>query len=466
VSQGYEETLPPWMVWGNFGAENIGVLGAHVVGPPPPGPAGLWTQLPAATPPLDNSPVPNPVLPADSFENEVMPPVIFTPPGPPVIFTPTPPQYPEQAGPPEINYPGPPVIFEPGPPAPQFEGPPEVYGPGPPEMFEPGPPVTTHPGPPVFFERWPNTGLPIPGGSAPNPLRLVDGIAGGFPPIAVMGPVLREIVRQVIRRIRTRPVRPPVRRRRQIEQPPSWPRRPRRYGEPTPAPRRAQPPRIPRQTPGEPEWTSPYPQIETRPVPLPPASPSVPREVPRFPAPSTSPAPPVPPSGEPPWRIASPPNPATAPSPVPAPPFGQPAPSRRSSRARVPGGSPTSWPLNLPGLLLGSAALSLLQRNRAASSSFPLQWVSPSPTPAPGSLPSPFPSVVPSPLTQPGALPLTGFNANPLPFAQAETARDRCHCPKPKRKKARKCGVRGNVVWQSGPKKGQLAGTRCVTWRD
>lgn len=318
-----------------------------------------------------------------------------------------------------------------------------------------GPPMQPEwPGPPVIF--------------GPGPPRLQ--LDGGFPGTAVVGPLMREVLRQVVRRIvRTRPR--PIRRRRRIEEPPTWPRRPRRYGEPTPAPRRAQPPRIPRQTPGEPEWTSPYPQIEVPRVPLPPPAIEVPRPLPES-APARFPAPPVPPTpGGPTWPVSVPPT-LPAPQSVPGAAPGAPAtPATRTSTTPRP--RTTSWPLQNPGALIAGAALSLLLRDRnAAPLRFPLQWGSPSPAPTPAPSPSPFPSGVPSPFPLPGVptvtaplpSPLTGLNTSALPFAQTEAARDRCHCPKPKKGKRRKCRVRVGVVWKSGPRKGQDAGTRCLSF--
>jgi hypothetical protein len=84
----------------------------------------------------------------------------------------------------------------------------------------------------------------------------------------------------------------------------------------------------------------------------------------------------------------------------------------------------------------------------------------------------PRPTTGSDPLTPPtptsSSSPLTGLNATSASFPPTRTpTRTRtkeCRCddrPK-KRKKPRECLARGDLVWSSGPKKGQSAGSRCL----
>lgn len=69
----------------------------------------------------------------------------------------------------------------------------------------------------------------------------------------------------------------------------------------------------------------------------------------------------------------------------------------------------------------------------------------------------------------PGIDPLTPIRSQPVPLpsgsgsTRTPSLNDYCKQEaKKKREKRRKCRVRGNVVWSSGSKKGQLAGTKCM----
>jgi hypothetical protein len=72
------------------------------------------------------------------------------------------------------------------------------------------------------------------------------------------------------------------------------------------------------------------------------------------------------------------------------------------------------------------------------------------------------------PLTTPRGL--TSFQPQVLgsapPRVRTRQRTKQCECDEPKRKrqKRRKCRTRVGVVWASGPKKGQPAGTRCTQW--
>jgi hypothetical protein len=107
-----------------------------------------------------------------------------------------------------------------------------------------------------------------------------------------------------------------------------------------------------------------------------------------------------------------------------------------------------------------------------SSPPFPTPAPTPTPTlpqPSPPTLAHPSPPFT-DPLTQNPSL--TGFNPQLLgsaPPATRTPSRSReCQCdPKPKKKKQRrKCAVRGDVVWASGPNKGKRAGSRCITFED
>lgn len=80
-----------------------------------------------------------------------------------------------------------------------------------------------------------------------------------------------------------------------------------------------------------------------------------------------------------------------------------------------------------------------------------------------------LPRFASTPLTGLGTLTLTSDPPAPIPPATM-TAEDQCNCDnrgqQRKRKKPRKCLTRANVIWASGPKKGQFAGSRCVKFED
>lgn len=261
-------------------------------------------------------------------------------------------------------------------------------------------------------------------------------------------------------RPRPKPTTPRVRPRRGTPREPFvWPRRRRRADEPlrrsTPAPKPGIKV-IPRVIPGfPPDWTSPFPRLPRReqplPVPIPRTpTPEVPRPAPTMPVPPAPPiivipGPTVPqpiplPPGEtrtpPPPRPAGPPRRAPAPRTTPAPfrwPFTWPFRSP-SSPQRFPRFAPETPPLNRPG-----------------------EEIAPDPLP----LPSPVSPISPAPLpapSQPISQPLTQLQPSPLSSPATE------RCPQPTKRKRRKCRNRAAVRWAGGPKKGQLAGTRCYAF--
>lgn len=183
--------------------------------------------------------------------------------------------------------------------------------------------------------------------------------------------------------------------------------------------------------------------------PLPPMpSPSIPP--PSFPQPETS------------WPAPIPsPMPLPMPLPLPSPPVTgrQPRPSTPSTTSTGPASATPPW-------------WQLISRTipRAASRTRSFTWPSVSGLTSSPSWPSPSqPSAsgAPSPATTTGAQPsarqLTEFQRSGLTSTPTQTRERRCEC-KPKRKKARKCRTRLQVVWKSGPNKGKAAGTRCASW--
>lgn len=130
----------------------------------------------------------------------------------------------------------------------------------------------------------------------------------------------------------------------------------------------------------------------------------------------------------------------------------QPAPMGRVSAGGTGAGRRFPWPA------LGLLAPLL----RSGSSSSTVSTLT-----MPRSFPPSVPPSQPAPQAPPNFPPGGGGGltpSNPV-GARLPTERSRCRCEKckkPKRSKPRKCLERANVVWQSGSKKGALAGTRCV----
>lgn len=164
---------------------------------------------------------------------------------------------------------------------------------------------------------------------------------------------------------------------------------------------------------------------ETQPIPLPqPRAERVDRpERLTLPQPSGPTLPPRLPPAETPWPMPSPdafPTPTPGPQAQPAPvyppvprgaPWPRPASSPRTRRAT----QPQPWPFVLPFVLP-----SLVPQPWPATQPFAQPFAQPAPTPAPTPTPAPAPD------------PLTGLNADPLPFArlnpEANQDEDRCRC--------------------------------------
>lgn len=180
---------------------------------------------------------------------------------------------------------------------------------------------------------------------------------------------------------------------------------------------------------------------------------------------------PFPPTQEPsPWPIATPtPSPVNTPSST-----GQPTTGTGSSTTTTP--APTAPPAasSVPWWNLLSAAVQSRARRQRASLGATNYLTTPSPTqtsqPTTSGTPTTSTPSAPSTPISPTE-PLTSINtraANSAPPRQRTRTRTReCHCdPKPKRRKpARECNARGQLVWASGPKKGRPAGSRCVSFK-
>ena len=201
---------------------------------------------------------------------------------------------------------------------------------------------------------------------------------------------------------------------------------------------------------------------------------SMPRPAPDFPIPTPAPT------------IELPPVIVEAPAPVPIPtptPTSSPTPTPRPtpSSARVP--QPTSSPSSPPWWSILSSAIPSSARSRMTVPSSRL-FVNPfastagmtntltQPTTATSSLPgSPSPTTGTS--SMPSSSSLTGFNTSllgstpPRIPTQTRTAEEEpCRCKPKRKKKDRKCRAKAPLRWAGGPKKGQLAGNRCISWED
>jgi hypothetical protein len=202
-----------------------------------------------------------------------------------------------------------------------------------------------------------------------------------------------------------------------------------------------------------------------------------------------SPPPPVPPPSSPETRTL-PPRPDPMPRlPVPSPevtwppstaPLPPPTPGPTTPSTPAPGtmSGPTASPVGQPGLPPALAIvlplLPLLMPRSQNVTPRALEWPGTvslaEPLPAPGPLPlepSGSPSELPSPL--PGPASFTPFGPS-LTTLKTSALRSRddcppCKCHKPKRSKRRKCLTRADVVWASGAKKGQKAGSRCTSFQ-
>lgn len=124
-------------------------------------------------------------------------------------------------------------------------------------------------------------------------------------------------------------------------------------------------------------------------------------------------------------------------------------------RAQVPG-QRAGGPLALPSVRAVISALGALSVRQILGPSAPR-------TVTPGSAPLPTPTPVPAPAPGPGGPPFQ----TPVQSAVSSGFRNSCEnfCrerQRQKRKKRQKCKVRGNVAWTSGPKRGEIAGTKCM----
>lgn len=160
------------------------------------------------------------------------------------------------------------------------------------------------------------------------------------------------------------------------------------------------------------------------------------------------------------------PTPPTSPLPMPSPP---PSSSRsprtssipRAARLPAPAASVLTQPWPLLGLLTGSQTRrSALTRPRTALFT------------EPGAAIATQPATSVSLISPTSALPttadLTGFQAQVLgsspPRIGTRTRTRECQCEPKRKKPARKCRARAPVKWAGGPKIGQLAGTRCISF--
>jgi len=178
--------------------------------------------------------------------------------------------------------------------------------------------------------------------------------------------------------------------------------------------------------PGRRTTRAPFPEPITLPAPAP-------VEVPR-PQPQPLPAP------EPQIVLPKPSLPVPVPVPAPSAP-----PTRLPRRAPAPQRPIFNFP-PVPGGFLWN----ILTRNRSSTS--PLQFVSPAG--APSASPAPSPATPPTASPMPFPTPLTSLNAGGVRSCSP------CRPSKPRRK----CRNRAPVKWAGGPKKGELAGSRCYSF--
>lgn len=197
--------------------------------------------------------------------------------------------------------------------------------------------------------------------------------------------------------------------------------------------------------------------------------PQIPEPVITQPPPLPLPSPPAP-EMTPPWPQTTTPAPLPTSTPAPSP----------SSRSTPPPATPATVPARSAIGQLAGLWTSVLRRRSGISWPWrepftdPLTQMfadtarvygtsTPSTTKGPGSGTSPAGAV--------GSNPLTGSNVATLSWSpprtptRTRTREDRCDCKPKKRKKARDCNVRGNLMWVSGPKKGKPAGSRCVNFK-
>jgi hypothetical protein len=311
-------------------------------------------------------------------------------------------------------------------------------------------------------------------GGGPDRIIFGEGDAPALPPWGPLQQIIVPVPVPVPRRSprRTAPVDPFRRRRR-----PGRERKP-----PPPAP-----PPLP-QTPDEPRRTRPRvpdpfqfpqfphdpirPQRPTLPRPQPPPAGEVPGRRLTVPKPVIRPiavpsSPPMPPAPTPPGPV-SPPNfpepgeqPSKSPSPSPSKP--RPAPGSSTSPARWP-----LWPILGDVLRVFLPSPSPVPFTAPSSLTNPLTGPERNPvTPLPARRPTP---TVPSPPDSPGQEPLTPIEPGQLSLPESMTAPSDDPCKacaeqrRRRRKPERKCRARAAVVWASGPRKGQPAGTRCISW--
>lgn len=194
-----------------------------------------------------------------------------------------------------------------------------------------------------------------------------------------------------------------------------------------------------------------------------PAEISLPPSAVKLPMPAaSSPSSPSAPSS--PSSPSSPPSPRTSPT------------SSRSSMT-LPRSRTLVWPI-----LSSLATTAILRASQTTQAPFSWPTASPSTPVMPIAEPltpprptdpltPPRPTVGTDPLTPPAGNPLTTINATQASFApprtttRVRTKECRCDDKAKKRKKPRECLARGSLVWSSGPKKGQSAGSRCLNFR-
>jgi hypothetical protein len=145
---------------------------------------------------------------------------------------------------------------------------------------------------------------------------------------------------------------------------------------------------------------------------------------------------------------------------------------RRGSTTPAPTAGVPSWAVlgtNLGSLLLQQ----LLQRSRSRTRT-PFQVTStltPPLTSSPPIVSSPPIASSPAVPTAPGSpfpSPLTpvqpSVGSSSPPRTPTRTSTDQCNCQPKRKRPARKCRARAGVIWAGGPKKGQLAGSRCISF--
>jgi hypothetical protein len=117
--------------------------------------------------------------------------------------------------------------------------------------------------------------------------------------------------------------------------------------------------------------------------------------------------------------------------------------------------------------LLAGSAIGLLQtlRRRSGSGAVPAAQTTALNVPGDEISPGPLPGL------PPGVSPLPTLGSSPLPIVLSSgyfssSSSGRCSCETRKRRRMRECKERANVKWAGGRKKGKLAGTKCVVWKN